>query len=735
MSKLHLKVGGMHCSLCTQSVQRALVRLDGVSDAQVSLAHQEVLIDYDPGRVRIDTMTQTLYQLGYTSREPNRADVFAVEKQELNNARRTAIHVGILVALATIWMVLRFWLGHSMIFDVGQAAFAIISTLGPASFVFRNAFQSVRRGIVNQDVLAAAAAAAGLVGGALGLIWPAFPSSAFFGATTFVLAFHGVGGFASVLVHVRASQSVQKLLSLQPATATRLDPTGCEEMVPVDSLALADHVRVRPGERIPVDGKIVQGVSSVDQQLVTGEPLPVDTQPGDEVIGGSLNGNGSLIIEVTRIGEDSFLQRVANQVTEARVMKPGILRLVDRILNIYVPTVLILALIGGLLWVVASWVFEGHPLWVRAGFTVLSVLVMGYPCALGMATPLAIIRASGEAAERGILMRSGEAFQVFRLVDTIVFDKTGTLTEGKPQLASVWTLNGDEDTVLSLAASADWASEHPVAKAIVSAAKEQGLPIQSMNHFHALPGRGIEARIEDQEVLIGTERLMTERGLNDLKEAREWIAEQQWHGRTIVFVAYNGKVAGAISVSDRIKPDAKSVLASLKKLKISAILATGDHQQAASAVAEELGITDVHAQLLPEDKLSFVRQLQREGRRVAFIGDGINDAPSLMQADVGIAIGTGTDIAIDAADVVLPGQRLKAVLEAHILARTSYAMTVRNVLLALSVNGIGVVASLSGFVHPLWAMLAMAFSLVVVLGHTLFSRFALGEPQNPANLS
>lgn len=720
MSQLQMKVGGMHCSLCTNSIHRALTRLDGVIDAQVSIAHQEVLIEYDAGRVRPEKMMRTLNDLGFTSREPDH-DTFAEEEQELKKAKHIAWMAGVLIVLASILMAFTLWLGPSLWRTYGQAILAVLTAAGPASFVLRNAWQSLRRGILNQDVLAGSAAMAGIAGGLMGLYYPVFPAGAFFGATTFVLAFHCIGGYASILVHVRSSQSVRKLMDLRPETATRLKEDGLEEEVGVEALRVGEHVRVRPGQRIPIDGQVVQGASAVDQQLVTGEPLPVDVQTGSEVIGGSLNVNGSLVVEVTRVGEDSFLQKVARQVAEARVMKPGILRLVDRILNVYVPAVFTLAAISGLVWSLGSWLLTGQPDWVRAGFSVLGVLVMGYPCAIGMATPLAIIRASGKAAERGILMRSGEAFQIFRLVDTVVLDKTGTLTEGKPQLTSVWAKDGNRDSVLSLAAAAEKLSEHPLAKAIVAAASDAQVPLPGVESFTALAGRGIEVEWNKQPVLIGTERLFKERGMNEMELVVPWLEQRQENGQTVVLVGLNGTLIGALALADRIKSDASGIVAGLHRRGSRVVMATGDHQRVAESVAEQLGISDVQAQLLPEDKRAFVREMQLSGRKVAFVGDGINDAPSLMQADVGIAIGTGTDIAIDAADVVITGEKLVSILQSQELAATSYKMTIRNVFLALAFNGIGILAAVTGLLHPIWAMLAMALSLSTVLIHTLFS--------------
>ncbi len=510
--KLQLKIGGMHCSLCTESIHKALSRLDGVRAVQVSIAHEEVLVEYDPARVRPVDVEETLEDLGYTVREPDRAEIFAEEEQELAAARRKAFWAAGLLFGASALMAAMMAVGPHLLLAAAMGALALVTALGPARFILaRNGWQSLRRGILNQDVLVSAAAVGGLLGGVVGLVLPAFPAGGFFGATVFVLAFHLIGGYASVLVHVRASQSVRRLLALQPQTARRIEAGGREVEVPLGEIAVGDRVRVRPGERIPVDGTVVEGASAVDGSLVTGESLPRDALPGDEVIGGSLNQTGSVVVEVTRVGAQSFLRTVARQVAEARAMKPGILRLVDRVLLVYVPAVFAASAAGFLLWMVGPWVWAGQPDVLRAGFAALSVLVMGYPCALGMATPLAIIRASGEAAERGILMRSGEAFHVLKDVTVIVLDKTGTLTEGKPAVVRCLPLGYEEHDVLRLAASAETLSEHPLAQAIVQEAQARGLALAKPGAFEAYPGRGVTAAVDGHQVVVGTPRFLEER--------------------------------------------------------------------------------------------------------------------------------------------------------------------------------------------------------------------------------
>ncbi|MCL4302086.1 MAG: heavy metal translocating P-type ATPase [Anaerolineae bacterium] len=721
-AKLQMKVGGMHCSLCTESICKAVGRLDGVQSVQVSIAHEEALVEYDPARVSAGEIEGALEDLGYSVHAPDQAEIFAQEEHELQMARRKAIVAGGLVLTASVLMVIALIAGPTLLGTVLMGALALYAALGPARFIIaRNGWQSIRRGILNQDVLVSASALGGLLGGLVGLGVPAAPAGGFFGATVFVLAFHLIGGYVSVMVHVRASQSVRRLLALEPQTARRIEANGNEVEVPLDRLKVGDLVRVRPGERIPVDGVTVEGASAIDESLVTGEPLPKDKLLGDPVIGGSLNQTGSLVVRVTAVGKDTFLRSVARYVAEARAMKPGILRLVDQVLLIYVPAVFAASAAGLLLWSAGSWLWAGEPEVLRASFAALSVLIMGYPCALGMATPLAIVRASGEAAKRGILMRSGEAFQVFKNVNTIVFDKTGTLTEGKPSLVNCLAPGGDTQEVLRLAASAEILSEHPLAQAVVTAAQAQALTLATPTHFEARPGRGVIAMVEGYQVLIGTPRFLAEEHL-DTAALQPLLEQVQVQGQTAVLVAVDGQATGVLALADQIKSDAPATIARLHDQGLSVVLITGDNWRTARAVAEAVGIGRLEAEVLPGAKAEEIRRLQAQGARVAMVGDGINDAPALMQADVGIAIGAGTDIAIDAADVVLVSNHLSTLIEARELARRSYQLTATNVGLALSFNGIGVLAAITGVVYPVWAMLAMAVSVSVVLTNSFAGR-------------
>jgi heavy metal translocating P-type ATPase len=537
----------------------------------------------------------------------------------------------------------------------------------------------------------------------------------------FVTTYHVLSGWVSALVRTRASRAVRKLLALVPATA-RVMRDGQEMILPVEQVMPDDLVRIRPGESIPVDGVVVEGRSDVDEHLVTGEPLPAEKHPGDSVIGGSINQYGTLLVKVTRVGEESFLNQVARQVEQARALKPGILALVDRILRIYVPAVILFAAAALLVWTLGAWWMTGSADWTRAVFAALAVFVMGYPCALGMATPLAMIRGGGMAAERGILMRSGEAFQVLKDIRRIVFDKTGTLTAGKPAVADVIALAPQGvSEALRLAAAAESVSEHPLARAIVAEAREMGFPLPAVRDFVATPGRGVRATVDERCVIVGNPSYVESEGVN-LDRVHKLLERLQDAGNTVVAVAIDARPAALIAIADRVKPDARETVARLREMGVEAVMLTGDNHRTARAVAREAGITEFRAQVLPQDKAEAVRALQRQGYRVAMVGDGINDAPALMQADVGIAIGAGTDIAIESADVVLVGHRLTAVVEAFSIGRLSYRKSVQNLALAFSFNGIGVPLAVTGLVHPAWAMIAMAASVTTVLANSFAGR-------------
>ena len=589
-------------------------------------------------------------------------------------------------------------------------------------FVKRMAWSSLRRRILNQHVLLEFAAFAGLAGGFLGLfVSDRFPAADFFAVSVFVTSYHILSDYTSNYVRTRSSQAVRRLMDLQPDTA-RVIRDGEEVEVPTGEVAVGERVRIRPGESIPVDGQVREGASAVNESLVTGEPIPTEKVAGDEVIGGSVNQTGTLVVEVTRVGEESFLHQVARSIEEARALKPGVLQLVDTVLKYFVPGVLAFAVLGFAAWTVGPLVVGGSPDFFRATFSALAVLVLGYPCALGMATPLAMIRGGGEAADRGILMRSGEAFQIMQDLSVMVLDKTGTITRGEPAVRTVVTADGvDEQAVLRLAAAAESSSEHPLARAVEDAARERGVDFPMASEFQSHTGQGVEARVDGAGVLVGKPGFLGDRGV-DLGGLGDGVAGLEQQGQTVVAVAHDGQAVGLVGIADTIKADAADTIGRMQEAGITPVMITGDNARTARAVAAEVGIDEVLAEVLPDEKAAKVRELQGGGRRVAMVGDGINDAPALTQADVGFAIGAGTDIAIESADIVIMSDRLGAVMDAHDIGTRSYAKTKQNLALAFSFNGIGVPAAATGFVHPVWAMIAMAASVTLVLGNSFAGR-------------
>jgi len=457
-------------------------------------------------------------------------------------------------------------------------------------------------------------------------------------------------------------------------------------------------VRIRPGERVPVDGQVELGESDVDESLVTGEPLSVEKRTGDRTLSGSLNGHGTLLVRVTVVGEESFLRQVIRSVEDARALKPGLLHLVDRVLRVYTPFVLLTAAGATLFWLLGPLVVASSPDLQRAMFAGLSVLVMGYPCAVGISAPLSIVRGAGEAAERGVLMRTGEAFQALRRTQHVVFDKTGTLTEGRPALREIVTLAIPEAELLGLAAAAEAGSEHPLARAVVEEAFERKIAVPEVQGFEAVAGQGVRARLGDARLVVGSPAFLAAQGVG-ISAQDGSINELEVRGLTVIGVAREGVLLGLVALGDALRPDAAETVRRLHALGIRTSLVTGDNEQAARHFANTAGIEEVHARVLPAEKATLVRKLQ-ESARVAMVGDGINDAPALMQADVGVAFGSGADIAVESADVIILNTRLGAVLDAYETSRYSYRKIVQNVFLAFLFNGVGIPAAATGLVYP-----------------------------------
>jgi len=769
--RIRAHIGGLHCSLCTGTIERALGKRPGVDKVAVSLTHEQALIEYDPSLVRAEDLLQTLKDIGYTISDPRKVRPFEEEERALIRERGrflTSLAMSIAAMglagyptsspwfwlcvfsiaslVAFTFVVFRAYglgraLAGSALFGVmGAAIFALqlrgafgaatpwlagmlaaAIIFGVGGHIIKMAAASLRRGILNQHVLVEFGASGGLVGGIIGLAFrPAdYPTTAFFSVGVMVLSYHIFSEWLSLIVKTRSSQAVKKLLDLEPDVA-HVVRDGREEEVPLEQVRVGDLVRIRPGARVPVDGEVLSGESDVDESLVTGEPVPVEKRVGDRTISGSLNGHGTLLVRVSVVGEESFLQQVIRSVEDARALKPGLLHLVDRVLRVYTPFVLLAALGATLFWLLAPLVWGGSPDLQRAMFAGLSVLVMGYPCAVGISAPLSIVRGAGEAAERGVLMRTGEAFQALRRVQRVVFDKTGTLTEGRPALREIVPVGVTEEELLTLAGAAEAGSEHPLARAIVEEAFSRSISLPEVEGFEAVTGKGVRALLGSKRLLVGSPSFLASEGVN-LAAHEPRIHELEAQGLTVIAAARDGELLGLLALGDALRPDAAEAARRLHALGIRTSLITGDNERAAQHFARAAGIEEVHARVLPADKAAIIRKLQ-ERERVAMVGDGINDAPALMQAEVGIAFGSGADIAIESADVIILNKRVSSVLTAYDISRYSYRKMVQNVLLAFTFNGIGIPAAATGLVYPIWGMVAMAASVTSIFINSLWSR-------------
>jgi len=777
-ARIRARIAGLHCSLCTGTIEKALGRMDGVGQVAVSLTHEQALVDYDPDVIAPERILSTLRDIGYELYDPRKLRPFEEEEAALvreglrllGAITASLAAIGLIAAVSGFWSVLvpasvvavmvpaaylvlrpagraRAVLGAAAVVAPGVAALALRAArvlhgpvigwlagalavtviAGVAAHILRMAWQSARRGILNQHVLLEIGAFAGVAGGVIGLtgVFPRYPTAAFFAVSVLVANYHIFSEWLSLLVKTRSSQAVKKLLDLQPDLALVVRD-GTEAEVPAGQVAAGDRVRIRPGERVPVDGRIVEGYSTVDLSLVTGEPIPQEKASGDEVVSGALNGAGSLLVAATAPASESFLAQVVRHVEDARALKPGILHLVDRILRVYTPAVLTVSALALLGWLAGTGL-AGEVNVQRAVFAALTVLVMGYPCAVGIAAPLAIVRGAGEAADLGIIMRTGEAFQTFRSVDRVLLDKTGTLTQGRPAVQRVHPVAGVEpEEVLALAAAAEAPSEHPLARAITGAAERRELarPRLDPGGFQASAGLGVTAWVAGRRVLVGRPGFIAGHGI-DLAGLGEQITELEATGHTVVAVARDTQAAGVIALADTVRPEAASAVTALRAAGLTPVLVTGDNPRAARHIAAQLGIGEVHAEVLPDGKAELAGRLQADGHKVAMVGDGINDAPALMRADVGIALGSGTDIATESADIIIVRDDLTLLLAARDISRRSHRRVKQNVALAFTFNGIGIPLAATGLVYPVWAMAAMAASVTSLFINSLGGRPSL----------
>ena len=746
---LDFPVKGMHCAACVDKVERALRGVPGVSDAAVNLATERARVVVAPGQAALPELRAAVARAGYTVPEdvaatPEAADRERAERAAEMRALRTRLAVGIALSLPVLvgsMHELFPWAPHWL-----RDPWLLLALTTPVQFWVGARFHAgflreLRHGGASMNALVSIGTSAAYFFSVAVTVWPAAfaatGATPYYEASALLMTFLVLGRWLEARARGGTSEAIRRLLALRPKTA-RVLRGDVEEDVPIARVAPGDLVRVRPGEAVAVDGVVVEGGSAVDESMLTGESLPVAKAAGDAVVGGSINGTGAFTFRATSVGEATVLARIVALVQEAQGSRAPIQRTADRVARIFVPVVLALA---GLTF--AAWSIWGpSPAFFHALTSAVGVLVIACPCAMGLATPTAIMVATGRGAELGLLLRSAEALEALHRVAVVVFDKTGTLTTGRPRVTDVACADGEPETapgeprvcaddVLALAAAAEHGSEHPLAAAIVAEAKARGLALPPVRHFTAMPGHGVDALSQGGRIALGNARLMARRriALGGLAARAEALARE---GRSSVFVALGGRAVGLIAVADVLRPEARGVVAALRARGIEVVMLSGDARLTAEAVARDAGIDAVRAEVLPADKAAEVERLREGGRLVAMVGDGINDAPALVRADVGIAMASGTDVAIEAADVTLMRGDLRGVVAAVDLSRRTMRAIRQNLGWAFGYNlllvpvAAGVLYPVAGIqLSPILAGAAMALSSVSVVANSLrLRRFA-----------
>lgn len=734
-----LMVEGMTCASCSSAVERSLKKLDGVEIASVNLATNKATIKYDGSKVKIAELKKAVEKAGYIPRDIEKK--LAIDEDQIRKDKESKdmfhrLMLSIFFSLPLLYIAM----GHMFIPDIAKLPAIIDYHNYPLNFTlvqlaltlpvmwagrkfFLVGFKTLFKGSPNMDTLVAIGTGAAFLYGlyAIFAIYNGdfhFVDNLYFEVAALIITLLLLGKYLEARMKGKTSEAIKKLMNLAPKTA-RLVKNGTEIEVTLEEVEVDDILIVKPGERIPVDGVVVEGFSAVDESMLTGESLPVDKQPGDSIVGGSLNKNGLLTMKAKAVGESTALARIIKLVEDAQGQKAPIAAMADIVSSYFVPVVIVIAIVAALVW----WFVGKDVDFVLTIF--VTVLVIACPCALGLATPTAIMVGTGKGAENGVLFKGGEALETAHHIQAIIFDKTGTLTEGKPTLTDVIPYNIDSDTLLRYTASAEQGSEHPLAQAIVKGANDKGIQLFPIDKFIAVTGRGVDVTIDDKVVLIGNRAFMDERNieLHAIEADMDGLANE---GKTPMLVAIDGQLKGIVAVADVVKPSSAKAVEQLKQMGIKVAMITGDNKKTAAAIGRQVGIDLILAEVLPQDKSSEVVKLQKQGYSVAMVGDGINDAPALAMADIGIAIGSGTDVAIESADVVLMKSDLMDVVTAIKLSRATIRNVKQNLFWAFIYNIAGIPLAAGVFyafggplLNPIFAGAAMAFSSVSVVTNAL----------------
>lgn len=716
--KAEFDVFGMTCAACSSRIEKVLNKQAGVKQATVNLTTESATIEYTPGLIDEKTLIEKIQHIGYDAKPKAEAEEKQTYKEKELQHKKTKLMISAVLSAPLLITMLVHLFGMTLpeIFMNPWFQFALAT---PVQFIigwqfYEGAYKNLKNGGANMDVLVALGTSAAYFYSlyeALKTIGdPAYMPHLYYETSAVLITLILFGKYLEARAKSQTTNAISELLNLQ-AKEARVIRDGKEVMIPVEAVVVGDHLIVKPGEKIPVDGMVIKGRTSVDESMLTGESIPIEKEPGANLIGSTINKNGSIEMEAKKVGKDTALASIIKVVEEAQGSKAPIQRLADVISGYFVPIVIGIAVLTFIIWI--SFVQPGQfePSLVAA----IAVLVIACPCALGLATPTSIMVGTGRAAESGILFKGGEHLERTHEINAIVLDKTGTITKGKPEVTD---FSGDAET-LQLLASAEKGSEHPLAEAIVAYAAEKNIHFLEVDHFAAIPGHGIEAEISGQQILVGNRKLMNDHQIDIESATEEKLIEFETGGKTAMLIAIEGEYRGIIAVADTIKDTAPEAIKQLKEMGIEVIMLTGDNERTAQAIAKQAGIDQVIAQVLPEEKADKVKEIQQQGKKVAMVGDGVNDAPALVTADIGIAIGTGTEVAIEAADVTILGGELLLIPKAIKISKATIRNIRQNLFWAFGYNTAGIPIAALGLLAPWIAGAAMALSSVSVVSNSL----------------